>query len=54
VLEIWAAWGDPDGQQPLVHAQDKASVTDTGSAVRLGESVARQLQAAVQAASAKA
>ncbi len=53
VLEIRAAWGDPEGQQSLVHAQDKASVSDTGSAVRLGEAVARQLQAAVQAASAK-
>ena len=54
VLEIRAAWGDPEGQQSLVHAQDKAAVTDTGSAVRLGEAVARQLQAAVQAANAKA
>jgi len=54
VLEIRAAWGDPDGLQSLVHAQDKATVTDTGSAVRLGETVARQLQAAVQAANAKA
>ena len=53
VLEIRAAWGDPEGQQSLVHAQDKASVSDAGSAVRLGEAVARQLQAAVQAASAK-
>jgi hydroxymethylbilane synthase len=50
VLEIRAAWGDPEGQKSLVHAQDKAAVTDTGSAVRLGESVAQQLQAAVQAA----
>jgi len=52
VLEIRAAWGDPEGQKSLVHAQDKASVTDTGSAVRLGEAVAQQLQAAVQAAHA--
>ena len=54
VLEIRAAWGDPEGEQALVHAQDKALVADTGSAVRLGEAVARQLQAAVQAASARA
>jgi len=54
VLNIRAAWGDPEGQQSLVHAQDTATVTDTGSAVRLGETVARQLQAAVQAANAKA
>jgi hypothetical protein len=34
-------------------ANDHATVTDTASAVRLGESVARQLQVAVQAAQAK-
>ncbi|RFO95506.1 hydroxymethylbilane synthase [Rhodoferax lacus] len=50
VLEMRAAWGDPEGVQPLVHASDKATVTDTASAVRLGEEVARQLQARVQAA----
>jgi hydroxymethylbilane synthase len=53
VLAMRAAWGDPEGQQQLVRVADQASVTDTASAVRLGESVARQLQAAVQAASAK-
>ena len=50
VLEMRAAWGDPEGVQPLVHATDKDTVTDTASAVRLGEEVARQLQARVQAA----
>ena len=50
VLDMRAAWGDPEGVQALVHAIDKATVTDTASALRLGESVARQLQAAVQAA----
>ena len=50
VLDKRAAWGDPEGVQALVHATDKATVTDTASALRLGESVARQLQAAVQAA----
>jgi hydroxymethylbilane synthase len=54
MLTIRAAWGDPEGVQPLVHANDQASVLDTASAVRLGESVARQLQAAVQAAAAPA
>jgi hydroxymethylbilane synthase len=54
VLEMRAAWGDPEGVQPLVRANDRASVTDTASAVALGESVARQLQAAVQAAAAGA
>jgi hydroxymethylbilane synthase len=50
VLEMRAAWGDPEGVQALVHATDEATVTDTASAVRLGEEVARQLQARVQAA----
>ncbi len=53
VLEIRAAWGDPEGALPLVQVSDRASVTDTASAMRLGESVARQLQAAVQTAHAK-
>lgn len=52
VLDMCAAWGDPEGLQPLVKATDRATVTDTASAVRLGETVARQLQAAVQAAHA--
>ncbi|NVO07683.1 MAG: hydroxymethylbilane synthase [Rhodoferax sp.] len=50
VLEIRAAWGDPEGVLSLAQVQDKATVTDTASAVRLGEAVARQLQAAVQSA----
>ena len=53
VLEIRAAWGDPEGVLPLVQVSDQASVTDTASAMGLGESVARQLQAAVQTAHAK-
>jgi hydroxymethylbilane synthase len=53
VLSMRAAWGDPDGLQPMALATDQASVTDTASALRLGESVARQLQAAVQALQAK-
>jgi hydroxymethylbilane synthase len=50
VLSMRAAWGDPDGVLPLAKVTDQASVTDTASAVQLGEAVARQLQAAVQAA----
>ena len=53
VLSMRAAWGDPEGVQALAHVADQASVTDTASALRLGESVARQLQAAVQAVQAK-
>jgi hydroxymethylbilane synthase len=53
VLHIRAAWGDPEGATALVHAQDQSQVTDTASAVRLGEAVARQLQAAVAAVTAK-
>jgi hydroxymethylbilane synthase len=53
VLSMRAAWGDPEGLQSMALAADHASVTDTASAVRLGESVARQLQTAVQAAQAK-
>jgi hydroxymethylbilane synthase len=49
VLEMRAAWGDPEGLQSLVHATDKSMVLDTASAVQLGERVARQLQALVQA-----
>jgi hydroxymethylbilane synthase len=50
VLSMRAAWGDPDGVLPLALVADQSSVTDTASAVRLGEAVALQLQAAVQAA----
>ena len=49
-LTMRAAWGDPEGLLPLAQVTDQSAVTDTASAVRLGESVARQLQAAVQAA----
>jgi hydroxymethylbilane synthase len=53
VLSMRAAWGDPEGVQSMALANDHATVTDTASAVRLGESVARQLQVAVQAVQAK-
>ena len=50
VLTLRAAWGDPEGVLPLAQVSDQAAVTDTAAALRLGEAVARQLQAAVQAA----
>ncbi len=53
VLRMRAAWGDPEGVQSMALANDQATVTDTAAALRLGESVARQLQAAVQAAQAR-
>ena len=48
-LHIRAAWGDPEGALPLVHVQAQAVVADTQAAVVLGERVARQLQASVDA-----
>ncbi len=54
LLSMRAAWGDPQGVQSLALVHADATVTDTASAVRLGESVARQLQAAVQAVQARA
>ena len=54
LLSMRAAWGDPEGVQSLALVHADATVTDTASAVRLGESVARQLQAAVQAVQASA
>ncbi len=54
LLSMRAAWGDPEGVQSLALVHADATVTDTASAVRLGESVARQLQAAVQAVQARA
>jgi hydroxymethylbilane synthase len=49
-LRMHAAWGDPDGHHPLVAVDAQADVTDTASAVALGERAARQLQTAVRAA----
>jgi len=48
VLNIRATWGDPEGAVPLVHAQAQGPVADGAAATRLGEQVARQLQARVQ------
>ncbi len=49
VLTIRAAWGDPQGLLPLVHADALAVVTDAAAATQVGEQVARQLQARVVA-----
>ena len=47
-LAIRATWGDPEGVQPLVHAQAIGLVRDADAATVLGESVARELQTNVQ------
>jgi hydroxymethylbilane synthase len=47
LLNIHAAWGDPDGQHALVQSQALASVRDTDAAVQLGEKVAAALQESV-------
>lgn len=51
VLHIRAAWGDPEGVQPLVHAQAQGTVTTLAEANALGEQVARDLQKSVQSVS---
>lgn len=48
-LNIRAIWGDPDGAKPLARAQRQGRADDLAAAVALGESVARDLQAAVAA-----
>ena len=52
VLQLHAAWGDPEGVNPLVHVSGQATVVDVAAAVHLGERVAQELQAAVAAQSA--
>ena len=49
VLQLHAAWGDPEGVNPLVHISGHATVADVAAAVHLGERVAQELQAAVAA-----
>jgi len=49
-LDLQAAWGDPEGRQPLARAAERASVATTEQAQALGERVARALQNAVQQA----
>ncbi len=48
-LHIRAAWGDAEGQHPLVTAQAQGVVHSLADATALGEQVAQQLQAGVQA-----
>ncbi len=50
LLNIHAAWGDPEGHLPLVQTQAVATVRDTAAAVRLGEKVAASLQDSVKKA----
>ena len=47
-LSIRAAWCDPEGHLPLVHAQAEGTVQDVAAATQLGEAVARQLQVNVR------
>ena len=48
-LGLRAAWGDPEGNLPLVQVQDRALVSDLVKANALGERVAAQLRALVLA-----
>src|SRR6218665_803346 len=43
VLQLDAAWGDPQGQAPLVRAQASATVTTLAQAEALGSALARRL-----------
>jgi hydroxymethylbilane synthase len=47
VLEIDAAWGDPDGQFPVVYSHAQAKVASLEAATQLGTQVALRLQAGV-------
>ena len=46
-MSIRAAWGDPQGQLPIVAEQAHGRVSDETAAVALGEQVARALRARV-------
>jgi len=45
-LALDAAWGDPEGRLPLLHAQASAAVDDFAAADRLGQDIANRLLAA--------
>jgi len=45
-LQLAAAWGDPEGQAPLVRARSAAVVADLEQAAALGVQVAERLRAA--------
>ena len=46
-LELHAAWGDPEGAQPLVQVNGQAAVHTLEQAEALGTQVAQALQAGV-------
>jgi hydroxymethylbilane synthase len=46
-LELHAAWGDPEGVQPLVQVNGQATVHTMAQAEALGTQVAQALQAGV-------
>jgi hydroxymethylbilane synthase len=43
-LSLRAAWGDPEGKVPLIHSAGTAPVHALDDALRLGETVARELR----------
>jgi hydroxymethylbilane synthase len=43
VLQLDAAWGDMDGQAPLVRAEASAAVSTLAQAEALGDAVAQRL-----------
>jgi hydroxymethylbilane synthase len=47
VMDMRAAWGDPDGVKALVLADAQGAVTDESAADALGTQVAQALQARV-------
>jgi hydroxymethylbilane synthase len=45
-LQLAAAWGDPEGNAPLVRATDAAAIADIEQAAALGAGIAARLRAA--------
>nr|HRL99353.1 hydroxymethylbilane synthase [Acidovorax sp.] len=45
VLQLDAAWGDPEGQVPLVRAHISGPATTLAQAEALGDTVAQRLRA---------
>lgn len=46
LLQLHAAWGDPDGHHPLLQVDDRAAVTTLAQAEALGQRVTQALRAA--------
>ncbi|MBC5768352.1 hydroxymethylbilane synthase [Ramlibacter albus] len=46
VLQLRAAWGEPEGTAPLLRSTASGTIADIDAAARLGEQVAAQLRAA--------